>query len=407
MPTSRKPQANKGEPGLRVPWKRIVIAAAVTMSLAAAAGCYSVARITEKLRPELALTLMPSLAPALATQADRLIVEGARGPRPADQMAEARVLAQRALRSSALSAESLRTIAVSQGQQVQGWQHVLETALRVSRRDVGTQFLSIETAVARNDVEGALRHYDQLLSFSPSAGATLYPIMLTASDDGSILRALRRTVSTDPPWLERMIRWSWENPAFAVRLARLIDAIPPSSDAMAPDFAHLLVDVLVTQGRLREAYLTYHSYRRAAAYAGHAWRPVRPFDWAGVDNVDTGSDATSGAEGTFAVFADRDASGEFLVRLHRLQAGTYQFSFRLHSLEGAGASLQTQISCAGGAASANLSSRYVAATRAGVAIMTFTVPPQQCPFQWIRLYIRAGNVSFTARIDGLSLRRMN
>ena len=56
----------------------------------------------------------------------------------------------------------------------------------LSRRDLPTQLWFVETAVARNDVAGALEHYDIALRTSPSAAGTLFPILTSAIDDSGV-----------------------------------------------------------------------------------------------------------------------------------------------------------------------------------------------------------------------------
>lgn len=385
---------------------RLLLPALAIVALAGMAAAYALARVVEERQPDLSLMVMPSLAPALAVKADRLIADSGTGQDRA-KLAEARRLAQRALRAAPLNPEALRTLAVTGPQNVDAWRSLIATALRVSRRDIGSQLLQIELDVARNDVGATLRHYDQALRVTPSIGPTLYPVLLTATDDPALLGSIRRFVSTDRPWLPRLSGWVVENPRYLTRFTRLVEALPPRSEAMSLAYGGPMIDGLVAQERLSDAYVNYRAYRRAMLLKPReAHRPLRPFEWTSLDNFETGSDRVSDRADAFTIFADRGANGEILSRLTRLAPGTYRLSSALNSVEGGGAHLQTQISCAGGGAPTSLLSNEIPVSQRSIA-MNFTVPAGRCPFQWVRLHVRAGDETFRAQLERLSLNRVD
>jgi hypothetical protein len=384
--------------------KLLLLPALVTLALAGAAGAYSLARVVEQVRPDVALAIMPSLPPALDARADQLMAGVADRDIPG-RVAEARALAQRSLRASALNPSALRTLAAARQGSLTDGARLVELALQLSRRDLGAQLLQIEIDVARNDIPATLRHYDQVLRVAPSVGPTLYPILLSASDDRAILPFVRQLVSADPPWLGRLAGWTLENPDYLVKLTRLVPWIPPSSEAMSQDFGPPMIDALVRQNRFDAAFVDYLAYRRAMPFAppDHR-RPLRPFDWTSMDNFETGSDAVADRPDAFDIFAESGASGEVLSRLGRLAPGTYRLAFALTSVEGSGGAVQIAVSCAGGDNQTALLSNASPISPHGVAV-DFNVPATGCPYQWVRLHVRAGQEGMHARLERLSLVR--
>lgn len=374
-----------------------------TFALAAAASAYSMARLVERSRPDLALSVMPSLAPALTAKADAMILTAARG-NAQPVLAEVRQLAVRSLIASPLNPEGLRLLAATG--RLDASRPLLATALRTSRRDIGTQLMQIEVEVAADNVPAALRHYDQALRVSPAVGPTLFPVLLTATDTATLVPPIRALVANDPPWLPRLMAWSIDNPQYLGKLTRIVPAIPPRSEAMSLDYGPLIIQSLVEQNRYEAALLNYRAYTRAMALLPpEARRPLRPFDWAAVDNFETGSTTVAGSASAFTIFADREAEGDVLSRLGRLSPGTYRLVYQLTEVEGAGAQLQTQVSCAAAQSGRSLlgEARPIANSRVS---LTFVVPPAGCAFQWVKLHARTTQESFQARLDRLSIDRV-
>ena len=71
----------------------------------------------------------------------------------------------------------------------------------VSRRDVFSQLWMIEQKSETDDVKGAVRHYNALLSVHPETHATLLPVLVSALVYPEVRDAIR-------PYLERGLRWS-------------------------------------------------------------------------------------------------------------------------------------------------------------------------------------------------------
>lgn len=84
---------------------------------------------------------------------------------------------------------------------------------RLSRRNLITQLWAIEDAVARDDVAGALRHYDIALRTAPRMAEVLFPVLKSASTDPAIRTGLIRTLSGKPLWAGDFIDYVSDNSA--------------------------------------------------------------------------------------------------------------------------------------------------------------------------------------------------
>ena len=78
---------------------------------------------------------------------------------------------------------------------------LMASADTVSRRDVFSQLWMIEQKSGADDVKGAVRHYNALLSVHPETHATLLPVLVSALVYPEVRDAIR-------PYLELGSRWS-------------------------------------------------------------------------------------------------------------------------------------------------------------------------------------------------------
>jgi hypothetical protein len=385
--------------------KRLALPVLLTIALAGVACAYAVARLTEQSRPDLALTLMPSLAPALAAKSDALIAANVRGD--PGQLAEARAFALRSLRASPLNSAALRVIAATGPQNQAYWQRRIETALRVSRRDLGAQLLQIELDVARNDIPATLRHYDQALRVKPSVGATLYPILLAATDVPDVLPEIRRMVATGPEWLPGMVAWTLDNPDYQRRVARLVGAFPAGSDTLAPGYGQALVEAMVDRKELAPAFMVQQAYARRSAVRGFAGGfTYRPIDWTTADNYETGSDLVERPAPHVHFFAEQGARGVFLSRLAALPPGRYRLAFAVDKpADDSVGTLGLTLSCQTAREDRGFSASQVRLA-SGRFAQTFTIPPRTCPFQWVRFSVSSRQGSVAADLTRVAIDRV-
>ena len=401
MAISRLERAAKRAELFRVV-KRLALPTLITIALAGVAGAYAVARIAEQGRPDLALSLMPSLAPALGAKADATIAANVRGEMA--PMLEARALAQRSLLASPLNSAALRVIAAT-GPQSQG-RRLVAASLRLSRRDLGAQLMQIELDVARNNIPATLRHYDQALRVKPSVGTVLYPILLSATDVPDVLPEIRRLVATGPEWLAGMIGWTIENPDYQRRMARLVDAIPAGSDALAPGLGQALVERLVERRELAAAFMVQQTYgrrSRVARFAGGFTYP--PIDWTTADTYEARSEIVEGPAPRVRFSAEADAHGVFLSRLAALPPGRYRLAFAVEKpADDSAGTLGLTLSCQSGRQDRAFSISQIRLA-SGRFAQPFTIPPRGCPFQWLRFSVESRQGSVIADLTRVAIER--
>jgi O-antigen ligase len=150
-------------------------------------------------RPALVLGWWPFDSAARATAAAQ-VLESAR-PEP-DALAEAAENARAALRRSALNVVATRTlglIAIMRGEEREA-SRLMRYSETLSRRDLPTQLWLIETNVQRNDIAGALLHYDHALRTSTTARDLLFPILTAAAANADVGPSLARLIAQRPPW---------------------------------------------------------------------------------------------------------------------------------------------------------------------------------------------------------------
>src|SRR3546814_1290750 len=75
-----------------------------------------------------------------------------------------------------------RSDAFARGDQAKG-ERLLAYSQKLSRRDLRTQLMAIELAVAQGDISGALRHYDIALRTKKNAPELLFPVLTSALPD--------------------------------------------------------------------------------------------------------------------------------------------------------------------------------------------------------------------------------
>lgn len=125
-------------------------------------------------------------------------------------LAAARAQAEAAMRREPINVVAARSLAIiwaRQGNRARA-DRLFRYAESVSRRDLATQLMLIESSVRRNDIPGALKHYDRAIRTSPSADTMLLSMLVNAATETLIRRELAALLASRPPW--------W--PSFAYRL---------------------------------------------------------------------------------------------------------------------------------------------------------------------------------------------
>jgi len=376
------------------------------------------ALVLGRLQPDIVLGWWPVDAEARAVAAARALESRTR-PAP-EVLAEATALAQDALRREPVNVVAARTLGLAaalRGNQAEA-ERLVSYAESLSRRDLGIQFWLIEASVQKNDIVGALLHYDRALRTSPEAGDALYPVLVEASTHPDVSRPLAALIARRPPW--------WRD--FIVRL--LAEGSPVGIEAIVPairlnpedtDQRALLVAALDRVVVAHDPARAFEIYRRVAGPGRSPSALLRngdfeqenllpPIDWMVSDREGlTGlmQPRPNGRGRALFLFHDHDAGGEIAHQLLRLPPGSYRLDAVVGATTGTPADRpELTLSCAE-TNTALLALRFPAVPQAGAdAGQAFAVPSDRCAFQWLRLNVpsRMDEDAPTPWIDDIAIR---
>lgn len=405
--SSGKPPARpRSRPPRRIEWSRPLLLRILAVSAAAIALIWlslavTLANLTARNRPAIALAWWPASALGNASLAESLIDEASP---PAADLARAEALAERALRREPVNVVAARTlgiVAVMRRQEASA-ERALNYAEALSKRDLPTQLILIEREVARNDIAGALRHYDRALTTSRRSAELLFPVLLRASADPHIARPLAALLAERPTWwlafTERLVAEGRSPQSLGMILA-----------ALRLDINHEGERPLLSSGLMRLANIGGHRqafalYRRAMPAQARVATLVRngdfqsadglqPFDWSFIESAEISGyrQLRDGRSGDYSLFVTTSSglSGEVARQLLLLPSGRYRLTFNAGQLPADIISRpQLRVLCADETEMELGAARADPATR-GRGIADFTVSAARCPAQW--LSVRAGS----------------
>lgn len=145
-----------------------------------------------------------------------------------------------------------------------GARRLLAYSESLSRRDLPTQLWAIEEAVARDDVMGALRHYDIALRTSRSATELMFPILASAISDPAIRSAVVRTFVGGPPWSALFIEYLSGKGPDPQATALLFRGLQRAGVSVSELSQSLLINTLASRGLHDDAWSYYASVRPGA-----------------------------------------------------------------------------------------------------------------------------------------------
>lgn len=327
---------------LNVGWPAI-LGVAATLALTWGAISQTVGFTFQSRNPQLALKLDADNPVALVRDAQTQIATGGAQGEGRDAVLSA---ARTSIRELPLNAAAFRLYGLVQSanSDLAATGRQVALADRLSRRDLGAQLFLIEDAVRRNDVAGALRHYDTALRVEESSRAILFPILTEAMREPVIRRHFRPYMKDPPPWLEAYLRFAIGNASQPTAIAALATESGgfPQGAVFASRNKEML-SVLVGAGQHREAIAFYRSIDDADAAVlrsigfgenttNSAYTPItwQPFELDGLDAL-----FLAGEGGTLELEARVESgySGPILRKLLALPRGQYRFSTQ-HRSEG-------------------------------------------------------------------------
>ena len=175
----------------------VIAAVALIAAVGAAAVTKSASLALATRSPDTALKLDPgnSIALAQAALRDVQVAKTADGRRRAADMARAAIRDDPS-NSAALGALGLATDAPGVAYRL------FRLSEALSRRSLLTQLALIEQSVGRDDVEGALDHYDIALRTSSGSASILFPVLVEAATDKELLAPIADKLVARPSWGE-------------------------------------------------------------------------------------------------------------------------------------------------------------------------------------------------------------
>lgn len=242
-------------------------------------------------------------------------------------------LARNALRHDPTAVEAVATLAtdaLARGDQ-EGGERLLAYSQRLSRRDLRTQLMAIELAVAQDDISGALRHYDIALRTKKNAPELLFPVLTSALSDPLIRAELVKTLVGHPIWGTKFIYHTARNEPDPAASAAFFRALQTARLPVPEAAGVTLISHLLSAKLFDDAWAYY-----AAAHPGSDPRQSRDpdfktllearsaFDWVAVNSLGVSTailpDATNGL---FDFTVSMGNGGPLLQQLQMLPPGDY------------------------------------------------------------------------------------
>lgn len=293
---------------------------------------FSIAQVTARSRPEAADASVFYDGRLSAAHAAALITPTI----TAAERVQAGALSRAALRRdpTAVSAAATLGVVTLARNNTADARRLLAYAQMLSRRNVQTQLWSIEDAVERGDVPGALRWYDIALRTKPSLSEILYPVLAEASRDATIRTALVRTLAGKPPWSDSYVGFAAGQKDDPMSTAALFAGLRARGVAIPPAAQTSVVSVLLDAGNIDEAW-RYYAAIRPGATRTRARDPrftalletPSAFDWTTLsDNSISASIQRTRDGGAFEFSAPASIGGAVLQQVQLLPPGTYRLS---------------------------------------------------------------------------------
>ncbi len=214
--------------------------------------------------PVSALAYAPTNAVANAFHADQLLMAPGEKKPYAVIAAKARLaVAEQPLNPRALRV--LGYVAMATNAETKG-AALIAVAERQSRRDFGTQLWYIQEAVSKDDVAGALAHYDIALRTSQRGRDLLFPILLNALEDSDVQKGFVPYVKAKPIWLQSFMSYAIGENSQPVALASLVKqsgGLPVG--AVYRTFEFQLLGSLATKGTADQIVEYFSTLRGAKA----------------------------------------------------------------------------------------------------------------------------------------------
>lgn len=306
---------------------------------------HSLASITWKQNPDIALRFVPDHPLALSRKADEMFSRS----QSEATLVKVEAMAKQSLRGGALNPVAVRLLGYIAD--VRGYRdrarELMLLSQKISRRDFGTQLWLIEDAVARNDKKQALVHYDIALRTTPSSFPILLPTLIGALDDAEVRSSLDPYVKAAPEWLPAFLSEAIntsENPANVADVLLRSRRLPAREDYRR--LSDLLLSRLAEKSKLatfRQYYLSLKGTNLTTLQSAGLNRSTVSLaypqaGWKLAENAAIGGSFSAfnkAGQSQMNAFAGSGERGELMRKYLFLKPGNYQFSSRYDAGEAA------------------------------------------------------------------------
>lgn len=277
-------------------------------------------------------------------------------------------------------------------------------AARRAPRDLPARAWLAQDALERGDPADALVQIDAVLTLSPGAGGTVFPVLAKLTADPAFAEALAERLRRGPAWRAGMLATLHQaKPEDRAAADQVLDALRHQG-SFTPEETAAWIEALLREGRWGQA----HARWAAPMVAGGTPLPLlfngnfahppsgTGFDWrlpAMPGVIVTFEPEQGEGRALQARFLGRRVAGAFLEHRLLLAPGLYRFRYRLRTdALRSDNGLGWRVACEGQAGPL-VQGAPIAGTRGWhVVELAFTVPAQGCPGQWLRL----GNAGATS-----------
>lgn len=356
--------------------------------------------VTARTYPQTALAISPNNPAALIGAGEERFLVGLTRGQDGALIALAGP-AKAALAGQALSPAALRQLAYAQllSGNVKNGNLLLALARKATRRDFGVQLWSIEEAVDRNDIDGALRGYVSTMEVLDESWGILFPRLAAAIENPEISRKLAPYIRRGGRWIVPFLNSSLAKNGAEIPILSLVERVGPlPAEAEVDGFDQSLLRVLIARGRLLEARRYYLSQPYAdRTLLENVSLPSQeivdrqgPMTWQFRDELSFGGVLNS--DRSLTVFADDSVRGAAAVKLLFLTPGQYRFSQKYADVEiPAGGFVQWKLTC-------SLSTKTIGPAwettelrpRPGSILADAFNVPVGCPAQTLELNVAGG-----------------
>ncbi|WP_156362441.1 hypothetical protein [Sphingomonas sp. Leaf208] len=353
---------------------------------------FSVSQVAAKSRPASADAIISYDGRLIAAHAATLLTPTVN----ASERAKAAALSRAALRNdptAVSAAATLGLVTLAQGDVANG-KRLLAYAQMLSRRNFQTQLWSIEEAVGRGDVAGALRWYDIALRTKPDVSNILFPVLAGASHDPAIRTALVQTLAGNPLWANSYINFAAGQKDDPKSTASLFVDLRAHGVTIPASAQAAVINILLNAGNVDQAWRYYATIRpgvdrtraRDPRFAAMLETPSA-FDWTTLsDNSIAISIQRTREGGMFEFSMPASIGGPVLQQIQLLPPGSYRLAGHSDGIaQDANALPYWMLTCrSNGSELGRVPVPNSAQTR-GMFVGTLTVPAN-CPVQTLTLF---------------------